>query len=84
MSCLKRVLCFLPPDFAADERASLPPLLFPCAAKKRETLPATLQAAGMRLDCLTCYETVAHPGIRENLEALRAKKVSFKCVCLAS
>lgn len=66
-------------DFAAEDRTSLLPLLFPCAALKRETLPATLQAAGMRLNCLTCYETVAHSGIRENLEALRDKKVGVWC-----
>ena len=63
------------PDFAIEDRASLPPLLFPCGVLRRETLPAVLQAGGMPLKCLTCYNTVAHAKIKDSFLALANDKV---------
>nr|XP_020647157.1 uroporphyrinogen-III synthase isoform X3 [Pogona vitticeps] len=43
------------------------PLLFPCGALKRETLPTVLRGKGIALECLTVYQTTQHPSLQESL-----------------
>lgn len=45
------------------------PLLFPCGALKRETLPKMLLDRGLLLEGLTVYRTAPHPGIQANLRS---------------
>ena len=65
------------PDFASVPKPSLQPLLFPCGSTRRETLPSNLRQAGVALHCLDCYDTVADPGIEENLRRLAEQKVGI-------
>nr|QIA61830.1 uroporphyrinogen-III synthase [Halichondria panicea] len=46
------------------------PLLFPCGALRRETLPVALEGAGLPLKCLACYKTLPHPDLQGRLREL--------------
>jgi hypothetical protein len=54
------------------------PLLFPCSVLRRETLPAAMERAGIPLQCLACYNTVAHPDVAENIRSLFQSKVHVR------
>ncbi|XP_062988876.1 uroporphyrinogen-III synthase [Elgaria multicarinata webbii] len=43
------------------------PLLFPCGALRRETLPTILRGKGIALEGLTVYQTTQHPKLQESL-----------------
>lgn len=58
-------------DLFSDSHLSSKPILFPCGNLKLETLPSSLQAAGLTIRCLTVYETTADDNLRLNLEAFR-------------
>nr|XP_056706036.1 uroporphyrinogen-III synthase isoform X2 [Euleptes europaea] len=49
------------------EPSSSLPLLFPCGALKRETLPTILREKGIVLESLTVYQTSQQPNLHESL-----------------
>ncbi|XP_042314411.1 uroporphyrinogen-III synthase [Sceloporus undulatus] len=49
------------------ESPSSLPLLFPCGALKRETLPTVLREKGIALEGLTVYRTTQHPDLQTSL-----------------
>ncbi|XP_054838932.1 uroporphyrinogen-III synthase isoform X2 [Eublepharis macularius] len=49
------------------ESSSSLPLLFPCGALKRETLPTILRGKGIALEGLTVYQTSQHANLHESL-----------------
>ena len=68
--------CYLcPTDYKDVDKSTMKPLLFPCSVLRRETLPVAMEQAGIPLQCLTCYNTVAHPDIAENTYSLFQSKV---------
>lgn len=56
-------------DLLSDGCLSSKPVLFPCGNLKLETLPSSLQAAGLTVQCLTVYETTPDDNLKQNLEA---------------
>ena len=57
-------------DFNSRKVDRHTPLLFPCSSIKRETLPSSLQQAGLALEVLVSYTTQPHPDILSNISSI--------------
>ncbi|XP_042557244.1 uroporphyrinogen-III synthase [Dipodomys spectabilis] len=61
-------------EYICSREPSALPLLFPCGTLKGEILPKMLKDKGIPMESLNVYQTVPHPGIRENLGSHYSKQ----------
>lgn len=56
-------------DSSGAEDKSLPHVLFPCSAKASNELESAAARGGFKLERLVCYDTVAHPELKQTMAA---------------
>lgn len=56
-------------DTSDSDSNSRPHILFPCSAKASHELESAAEKGGFDLDRLVCYDTIAHPDLKQSIGA---------------
>ncbi|XP_016065987.1 PREDICTED: uroporphyrinogen-III synthase isoform X3 [Miniopterus natalensis] len=56
-------------EYICSRESPALPLLFPCGARKGETLPSVLKDRGIPMESIIVYQKTPHPGIQVNLNS---------------